>query len=333
MAGIEFLSVTGDEAGMRLDRWFKARFPGLGFGQLQKLVRTGQVRVDGARAKTSTRLAAGQQIRVPPLAGASSELTTKPAPKQNAGDRDFLKSITLFEDDEVLILNKPAGLAVQGGPGMTRHVDGLLEALRSTDGQKPRLVHRLDRDTAGVLAVAKTRKAAQALAKSFKSRDTQKIYWALVRGVPKPDHGRISTFLAKEAGPEGEKMRVARHGSAGASHAVSHYQVVDRVGQKLSWLMLKPLTGRTHQLRAHCDHLGNPIIGDPKYFDVENWELPGGIQKKLHLFARRLALPHPSRGMIDVTAPLPPHMTQSWNLLGFDIAAYDPVLETLDGDA
>lgn len=333
MAGIEFITVTGDEAGMRLDRWFKARFPGLGFGQLQKLVRTGQVRIDGARAKTSTRLAAGQSVRVPPLAGASSDIAAKPAPKASPDDHQYIDSLTLFEDRDVRVLNKPAGLAVQGGPGITRHVDGLLEALRDRDGQKPRLVHRLDRDTAGVLVVAKTRKAAQALAKAFKGRDAHKTYWALVRGVPKPGEGRISTYLAKEAGPEGERMRIARHGSAGASHAVTHYRVVERVGQKLAWLMLKPLTGRTHQLRAHCDHIGHPIIGDPKYFAVENWELPGGIQNRLHLLARRLVVPHPAGGMIDVTAPLPPHMLQSWNLLGFDVAAYDPALETLDWDA
>jgi len=331
MAGIEFKSVTGDEAGMRLDRWFKTHFPGLGFGQLQKLVRTGQVRVDGARVKTSTRVAAGQSVRVPPLADDAGQTAKPQAVKPGGDDRAFLQSITLHEDRYLLVLNKPAGLAVQGGSGVSRHVDGLLEALRDKSGQKPRLVHRLDRDTAGVLVVAKTRSAASQLAKTFRSREAQKVYWALVAGVPKPARGRISTFLAKEEGPEGDRMRITRQGSDGASHAVTFYSIVDQVGQKLAWLMLKPVTGRTHQLRAHCDHIGHPIVGDPKYFQIENWELPGGIQKKLHLLARRIVIPHPAGGMLDVTAPLPPHMVQSWNLLGFNVAEYQSADE-LDKD-
>ena len=323
MASVENREVSRDEAGMRLDRWFKTHFPGLGFVQLQKLLRSGQVRVDGSRAKTDTRLAAGQSVRVPPMA-AGEAAARKPVAAGGAkgGDREALAAMTLYEDDAVLVLNKPAGLAVQGGSGLTRHVDGMLEALTGRDGQKPRLVHRLDRDTSGVLLIAKTRKAAQALAKSFRARETRKIYWALVQGVPKPRQGRISTYLAREE--EAERMRVAHHGDEGASHAVSLYSVVDQVGQTLAWISLRPVTGRTHQLRAHCAHIRHPIIGDPKYFNTENWELPGGIQNKLHLHARRLIIPHPSGGSIDVTAPLSPHMQQSWNLLGFDTSAYDP---------
>jgi 23S rRNA pseudouridine955/2504/2580 synthase len=234
----------------------------------------------------------------------------------------------LYEDDEVIVFNKPPGLAVQGGSGLTRHVDGMLEAFRDRKGQKPRLVHRLDRDTSGVLIVARTRLAASALAGSFRARSTRKIYWALVKGVPKPRQGRISTYLARE--DEGERMRVARHGDDEASHAVSLYSVVDNAGQALSWLTMRPVTGRTHQLRAHAAHIGHPIIGDPKYFEAENWDFPGGIQNKLHLHARRLVIPHPSGGRIDVTAPLPPHMQQSWNLLGFDASMGD---EDGDGEA
>jgi 23S rRNA pseudouridine955/2504/2580 synthase len=252
--------------------------------------------------------------------------------KTPPSDADFLRSITLFEDGEVLVLNKPMGLAVQGGSGTVRHVDSMLDALRERDGQRPRLVHRLDKDTSGVLLIAKTRLAAAALAKTFRSRSARKIYWALVVGVPKPRQGRISTYLAKGGGPEGELMRIAKHGEKDASHAVTYYAVVDQAAQKLSWLSLKPVTGRTHQLRAHCQIIGHPIVGDPKYFEKENWELPGGLQNRLHLLARRLVIPHPSgKGTIDVTAPLPPHMQQTWNLIGFDAKQYDPIVDAPEG--
>jgi 23S rRNA pseudouridine955/2504/2580 synthase len=235
-------------------------------------------------------------------------------------DGDFLRSLILYEDDEVYVFNKPLGLAVQGGSGLTRHVDQMLDALRDKKGQKPRLVHRLDRDTTGVLVVARTRLAASALAASFRTRSSRKIYWALVKGVPKPQQGRISTWLAKEAGPEGDRMRIAAHGDDDASHAVSLYSVVDQAGGKFAWLTMRPVTGRTHQLRAHAAHIGHPIIGDPKYFTADDeWTFPGGLQDKLHLHARRIVIPHPSgESTLDVTAPLPPHMLQSWNLLGFD---------------
>jgi 23S rRNA pseudouridine955/2504/2580 synthase len=236
-------------------------------------------------------------------------------------DADFLRSILLYEDDHVFVFNKPAGLAVQGGSGLSRHVDAMLESLRDAKGQKPRLVHRLDRATSGVLVVARTRLAAQKLAESFRKRSTEKIYWALVKGVPKPRQGRISTWLAKEEGPEGDRMRVARHGADEASHAVSLYSVTENAGGKFAWLTMKPVTGRTHQLRAHAAHIGHPIIGDDKYFKAgDEWEFPGGLQNRLHLHARRIVIPHPSgKGVIDVSAPLPPHMQQSWNLLGFDV--------------
>ncbi len=334
MAIVETITVGEDEAGMRLDRWFKSHYPGLAFGALQKLTRTGQVRVDGKRCDTSTRIQPGMMVRVPPLPTDSKvERTYVEKEKPLEGDAAFLKSIVLFEDDDVMVLNKPAGLSVQGGSGVHRHVDAMLESLIDKRGQVPRLVHRLDKDTAGCLVIAKRRLIAAGLAASFRSRHAKKTYWALVAGVPHPKQGKISTWLAKDEEKDGEKMRVAKHGEQGAAHALTHYSVVDQAGQTLSWLSMKPVTGRTHQLRAHAAHIGHPIVGDPKYFDKRDWELPGGMQNKLHLLARRIIIPHPNgKGIIDVTAPLPPHMKQSWNLLGFDASSYDPDLYEDDED-
>jgi len=323
---VENATVGPDESGMRVDRFFEARFPGLSFSHIQRIIRKGEVRINGKRTQPKARLEPGDAVRIPPL-----KKIAPPPPRDDAPttdkDRAFLRSITIYEDADVLVLNKPMGLAVQGGSGTTRHVDGMLGALRSLDGQRPRLVHRLDKDTAGCLLVAKTRFAAAALAKTFRSRLARKIYWALVAGVPKPRQGRISTFLAKEEREEDSFMRIAAHGEKGASHAVTYYAVVETAAQRVAWLSLKPVTGRTHQLRAHMAHVGNPIVGDPKYFAKENWELPGGLQNKLHLLARRIAVPHPRGGTIDVSALLPPHMQQSWNLLGFDAKRYDPIEE------
>lgn len=322
---VQTTTVTPDEAGMRLDRFFEARFPGLSFSHIQRIIRKGEVRVNGKRVEPKDRLDAGQAVRIPPLKLEAPKPPPDRADSEAEKTRAFLKSITLYEDADVLVLNKPMGLAVQGGSGTTRHVDGMLDVLRDRQGQRPRLVHRLDKDTAGCLLVAKSRFAAAALAKSFRSRSTRKVYWALVAGVPKPRQGRISTFLAKEEREDDSFMRIARHGEEGASHAITYYAVIETAAQNLAWVSLKPVTGRTHQLRAHLAHIGHPIVGDPKYFSKENWELPGGIQNRLHLLARRLTVPHPRSGVIDVSAPLPPHMVQSWNLLGFDLARYDPI--------
>ena len=320
------VAVTADEAGMRVDRFLEAKFPGLSFSHIQRVIRKGEVRVNGKRTQPKNRLEAGQSVRVPPLRLDQPKPPTA-ADEANERTRAFLKSITLHEDADILVLNKPMGLAVQGGSGTVRHLDGMLETLRSPDGQRPRLVHRLDKDTAGCLLVAKNRFAAAALAKTFRSRSARKIYWALVAGVPKPHQGRISTFLAKEEREEDSFMRIARHGEEGASHALTYYAVVETAGSALAWVSLKPVTGRTHQLRAHMAHIGHPIVGDPKYFARENWELPGGMQNKLHLLSRRIVVPHPRGGVIDATAPLPPHMQQSWSLLGLDAGRYDPIVE------
>ncbi len=323
-AKVQTVTVTADEADMRVDRFLEARFPGLSFSHIQRIVRKGELRVDGKRADSKDRLAEGQSVRIPPLKLDAPKTTGRLSEAQQK-TLDELRKMVLFEDADVMVLNKPAGLAVQGGSGMTRHIDQMLEVMRDAKGQKPRLVHRLDRETSGCLLIAKTRFAASALTGAFRHRSARKIYWALVAGVPKPKQGRISTYLAKEENEEDSIMRVAAHGDEGASHAVTYYAVVETSAQKLAWVSLKPVTGRTHQLRAHMAHIGHPIVGDPKYFNKENWQLPGGLQNRLHLLARRIVIPHPRGGVIDVTAPLPPHMLQSWNLLGLEADRFDPI--------
>jgi 23S rRNA pseudouridine955/2504/2580 synthase len=339
--GARTIAVTEDEAGMRLDRWFRRRMPTLSLSHLNKIVRTGQVRVDGGRVKTAARLEAGQNVRVPPL---SLDAPAAPAMRRAPSTEDAraLRDMTLFEDRDLLVLNKPFGLAVQGGSGTTRHIDGMLDALADEHGEQPRLVHRLDRDTSGVLLIAKSRRMAADLGEIFRSRQAQKIYWALVEGVPKPAQGRISLFLAKGEGMERargagrdlERMRVARHGEADAQHSITYYAIVDKIAPKLAWLSMKPLTGRTHQLRAHAEAIGHPIIGDPKYGHRREDEqrrrdpvlaVPDDVERKLHLLARRLVLPHPRGGTLDVTAPLPPHMQRSFEKFGFDAKQYDPI--------
>ncbi|WP_050625758.1 RluA family pseudouridine synthase [Bradyrhizobium viridifuturi] len=321
---VQTVVVTADENGMRVDRFLEARFPSLSFSHIQRIVRKGELRVNGKRADSKDRLEEGQSVRIPPLR-LDTPKTSGTLSEAEAKTLQALKDMTLYEDDDVLVLNKPAGLAVQGGSGMTRHVDQMLEVMRDAKGQKPRLVHRIDRETSGCLLIAKTRFAASFLTGAFRHRSARKIYWALVAGVPKPKQGRISTYLAKEESEEDSIMRIAEHGDEGASHAVTYYAVVEASATKLAWVSLKPVTGRTHQLRAHMAHIDHAIVGDPKYFNKENWQLPGGLQNRLHLLARRIVIPHPRGGVIDVSAPLPPHMLQSWNLLGLEADRFDPI--------
>ena len=345
---VALYDVGEDEAGMRLDRWLHRRFPALPNTHLNKIVRKGEVRVSGRRADVSTRLELGQTVRVPPL-----RLPPAPAPGEkrvDPEDAEGIRAMTLYEDRDVIVLNKPYGLAVQGGSGTRRHIDGMLEALAGKDGTRPVLVHRLDRDTSGVLLLAKSRRMAADLGEIFRSRQARKIYWALVEGVPKPAQGRISMFLAKGEGmgesrsagqgrADLERMRVARHGDPDAQHSLTLYAVVDKVAPRLAWLSMRPVTGRTHQLRAHCEAIGHPIIGDPKYNrrpvnDPARSDplraVPPGLEPKLHLLARRLVLPHPRGGIIDVTAPLPEHMRHGFAMFGFDESERDPIEDAPD---
>jgi len=304
---------------MRLDRWFGVHFPQVTFGHLQKLIRTGQVRIDSGRAKTNSRLEAGQAVRIPPLEAEVKRIERK----IDAEDASFLRSLILYEDDELYVFNKPHGLASQGGSGTKRHMDGLLKSLPNKQGEAPRLVHRLDRDTSGVLVVAKTRAAASYLGKVFQLRSAQKIYWAIVYGVPKPAQGSISCFLAKQIVDGNEQMVVVAQNHPGAQHSKSFYSITDTAARRFSWVTLKPVTGRTHQLRVHMQQLGNPIMGDPRYFNIENFQGAPGLGEGLQLHARRIRLPLENGKVLDVSAPLPPQMMQSFEALGFDPDRFD----------
>ena len=331
-APVETIEVTRDEAGLRLDRWFSVHFPSVTYGYLQKLLRSGQVRVDSRRVQANARLEAGQRVRVPAVVRLppKSAPSVVPPPGLSKADRDFIERLILFEDQHVLVLNKPFGIAVQGGTATRRHIDGLLAGMADRFGDRPRLVHRLDRDTTGVLLVAKHRDAAARLGRIFQTRSAAKTYWALLKGVPKPPQGKVEAALVKAAGPDGDRVRKALPGEqAKAMHATTHYSVIDRVAHKAAWVSLKPVTGRQHQLRAHMALIGHPIVGDNKY-EGDTALAGSGIEAKLHLHARRLVIPHPAGAKpdIDVTAPLPEHMGRTWELLGLDAKRYDA-----DGDA
>ncbi len=313
---VQTLEVTEDEAEVRLDRWFRRRFPELNHGRLEKLLRTGQVRIDGKRAKSGDRVSPGQMIRVPPLP-AATDPADKPwaQPRARPEDEATLRAAVIYRDEDVIAINKPAGLAVQGGTGTDRHVDAALDALRFDAAERPRLVHRLDKDTSGVLLLARNVGAAAKLAEAFRDKSARKIYWAIVVGQPKPRQGRIDLAIAKLPGPAGERMVPDEDEG---KKAATYYRVVNQAGGKASWLALLPVTGRTHQLRVHCAAVGTPILGDGKY-GAAAAHLEGIPQtRKLQLHARSIALPHPRGGMLEVTAPLPPHIKENFAFFGFD---------------
>ncbi|WP_207538355.1 RluA family pseudouridine synthase [Sabulicella rubraurantiaca] len=313
----QILTVPPAEADTRLDRWLKRRFPALTQGALQKMLRTGQIRVDGRKAEANTRLPAGAELRVPPMpTEPAPRAEAKPVPEALARD---LQARVLFRDESVIVLDKPHGLPVQGGPGITRHLDGALDALRFDAEERPRLVHRLDRDTSGLLVLARSQAAAGALAAAFRGRDVHKTYWAVVVGEPEHVGGRIEMALSKEGGPRGERMIPDPKGS----RATTEFAVLDKARRRAALLRLEPLTGRTHQLRVHCaEALRTPILGDGKYggaaAHVE------GLSGQLHLHARALRLPHPEGGTLEVEAAVPPHMEETMRFLGFDNPAPRP---------
>ncbi len=316
MSQVSHETVRPDEDGWRLDRWAKARFPGLGFAHLQKLCRSGQFRVDGKRIEASVRLAPGQLIRVPPM-GDAATVATKPAHRQpRSEDVAFIRRLVVYEDDRLIAFNKPVGLAVQGGTGTTRHLDGLLDAF-TKKGERPKLVHRLDRDTSGLLVVAKSAAAARELAFAFQQHRMRKLYWAILLKSPERNHGLIDVPLGK-AGPAGhEKMRVPEEDDEGetvAKNARTRFMVLARAGKVAAWTALMPLTGRTHQLRAHTAAIGSPILGDGKYGGKDAH--PTGAPKGLMLHARELDLPQPGRGRLRLTAEPPASFKEGLQWLG-----------------
>jgi 23S rRNA pseudouridine955/2504/2580 synthase len=315
----ELVSIAPDDDGIRIDRWFKRHYPALTHARLEKLLRKGEVRLDGKRVKASDRVAKGQGLRLPPqVIHDTVKEKPKPAPREKMGS---LQDAILYMDKHVIVLNKPSGLATQGGSGLKEHVDGMLDSLAFERNTRPKLVHRLDRDTSGVLVVARTALAASGLSRALAQRDASKIYWALVKGCPKQKHGVIRAALLKEGGfgahGRDERMTISEDDNDDAKHAVTEYVVLGEAGGEFTWIAAKPVTGRTHQIRVHLASLGTPIVGDFKYGGVEA-RGRGAIADRLHLHARSIDIARPDGGRLHVMAPLPPHMRKSWELLGFD---------------
>ncbi len=323
MRSVEAVTVRADDGVARIDRWLRRRYPHLTQGQVEKLLRTGQVRVDGARVKASDRVSPGQVVRVPPLPEGDKR---QPASGLSRKDEEFVRALVIHRDDDVIVLNKPHGLAVQGGAKTTRHLDGLLEGLKFDAEKKPKLVHRLDRDTSGCLVLARHPRAAAALGEAFRDRDTDKIYWAIVVGSPRPKTGEIRGWMRKAPGAhdaDREMMQRCVQTDEGAVHAITQYVVLSEAAQRASWVGLRPVTGRTHQLRFHMAEIGHAIAGDPKY--KCDRPTPNDLVGPLQLYARAIRLPHPSGGELKVIAPTPPHMRAAFAMLGFDESdAKDP---------
>ncbi|MBT5072412.1 MAG: RluA family pseudouridine synthase [Kordiimonadaceae bacterium] len=315
MSGVSKEYVTDNEADWRLDKWFNVHFPGLSYGRLSKILRKGEVRVNGKRVKASFRLEGGMEIRLPPLGKEERSVSNKPKMVRRISDADaaIMREMVIYQDNSVIVLNKLPGLAVQGGTGTTRHVDGMLEALQGDGEEKPKLVHRLDKDTSGVLVIARSGKAAKELTESFRNRRTNKIYWALVKGKPSQQEGAVQAPLDKEPGTRGERMAVSENGK----RAITDFKVMDNASGTVTWMAFRPITGRTHQIRVHATVLNTPILGDGKYAAKEAF-IDGPISKKLHLHARSIEIDHPDGGILSVQAPLPTHMRESWNLFDFD---------------
>ena len=316
MSGVATLEIAPEEGAQRLDRWFRRRYPALGHGRLEKLLRTGQIRVNGKRARAGTRLEPGDRVRVPPLPDVDKGRAPRRAsPSLADADADMVRAAVIHRDRDIIALNKPPGLPVQGGSHVARHLDGMLEALRFDAAEAPRLVHRLDRDTSGVLLLARHAAAARDLTALFRTRELQKLYWALVVGVPKPPQGRIDAPLAKRQAGAGERVIAT---GEGGQRAITDYTLIEAAGRRLSWLALMPRTGRTHQLRAHTASVfGHPVVGDGKYGGEAAF--PAGFEPRLHLHARALALPRQGgKAPLVLSAPLPPHMAAAWRFLGFE---------------
>jgi len=313
MTGVETVRVTVDEDGLRLDRWFKRHYPQVTHGRLEKWLRQGHVRVDGRRARAGFRLEADQSIRVPPLGGTKKPAPARPQAPISEAETEALLARVLHKNDQVIILDKPAGMAVQGGSGVRRHLDGMLDVLKF-GGERPRLVHRLDKDTSGVMVLARSARSATFLARAFHSRDVRKLYWAIVVGVPKPSEGRVDLPLAKLPQRRGERMGLNPDNGL---RAITDFRILERAGRRAAWLALEPHTGRTHQLRVHCVALGTPILGDGKYGGSEAFLEGTELSRKLHLHARALQIPRPDGGVMTVEAPLPEHMRATWRFFGF----------------
>jgi 23S rRNA pseudouridine955/2504/2580 synthase len=316
MADPRSFTVTEDDDGIRLDRWFKRHSPDISFNMVSRWARTGALRVNGKRATPGDRIEAGQTIEFPP-ADATPARTGRPERQREpltAEEEELVREMVIYEDPTAFVLNKPPGLATQGGTKTHQHLDRLLDGLEDDAGNRPKLVHRLDKDTSGALLVAKTARSAGHFAKSFSSRTARKVYWALIVGVPSLDEGLIDAPLAKQPGTGGEKMHIDEENG---SPARTRWRVIDRAGNRAAWVELQPLTGRTHQLRAHMAAIGHPIVGDAKYGGPEAF-LTGGISRKMHLHARRIRIDGPN-GVIDVTADLPPHIAETLGTLGFEL--------------